>query len=477
MLTNKYHLEAQAAAAVGSHQASSDIASLENYIRIQNGGYRRGLDEFNQFREALRSPEHILGNPSTKHGEIAELLEVHFTRAKKYVNLQEPSATFKGAPRTGPIDYFKDGKPYQSKFINGENNTLKHVLDHVNKNFDNNPGLKYNIPKDQYNVIYKINNDQFEGLNLNAKSINAIKRKIHAFEDATGQKFNNVVKPGNAEYAEVQKGRIHETINQRESYLKNENERRLENNEKKYGNFGEGFAIALGKGFIIGYSMNLGRLIIQEKSFDVLMSSDAHKEALRGGVIGAASSGGGYLLMNGLNVASPVVAGIVATSHGVIRNIKLYRNGDIDMAKLKKNLAFSTGEGGLISSGAYIGQALIPLPVAGAIIGTFATRYTIGAGRQVYNNDLHNKALIKSLYDYQVELSKYFEDRINQYTRISNYSLAQSALSADSANANTHRLRASIDAHNTTVGAKKEPIRNTHDVDKFMRANHRSFAA
>jgi hypothetical protein len=72
---------------------------------------------------------------STKHGEIAEQVEVGVRNARQAIervqDVSDLSATFDGVGRTAPADYMIDGVDVESKFINGVNNNLNHVLQHM----------------------------------------------------------------------------------------------------------------------------------------------------------------------------------------------------------------------------------------------------------------------------------------------------------------------------------------------------------
>ena len=60
-------------------------------------------------------------------------------------------ATKDGVGRTAPEDYRVNGVAVQSKYINGTNNSLSHVLEHLEKYKDINfgqDGSYYVIPKD-----------------------------------------------------------------------------------------------------------------------------------------------------------------------------------------------------------------------------------------------------------------------------------------------------------------------------------------
>ncbi|WP_228059651.1 hypothetical protein [Plectonema radiosum] len=106
---------------------------LKAALERQDSAFTKAIEQIDQVRDFIGSPEHILGNNQTKHGEIAEQVEVGIRNARDYLRQQAPSATFDGVGRTASEDYLIDGIQVQSKFINGVNKNLDHVLDHMRK--------------------------------------------------------------------------------------------------------------------------------------------------------------------------------------------------------------------------------------------------------------------------------------------------------------------------------------------------------
>lgn len=146
-------------------------------------------------RDFTSDPTHILGSMQTKHGEIAEHIEVEIRNGRDILNHIKPSATFDGVGRTVPEDYVIDGIQVQSKFINGANKSLEHVIEHL-KTY---PGFAdkgyYHIPKDQYELINKIlKGENLEGISV--RTVNKCKEIIYQIENETGKSFTDVVRPG-----------------------------------------------------------------------------------------------------------------------------------------------------------------------------------------------------------------------------------------------------------------------------------------
>lgn len=114
----------------------------------------RALECVDNVRNFVGGPEHILGSAITKHGEIAEKVDVNFHNADRIMHNKKPNAT--DTPdkvgRTAPVDYYVNDIMVQSKYINGSNNSLSHVIEHMKK-YENYDGM--NFAKEGYYVIRK----------------------------------------------------------------------------------------------------------------------------------------------------------------------------------------------------------------------------------------------------------------------------------------------------------------------------------
>ncbi|MGQ0516579.1 hypothetical protein ACT453_38070, partial [Bacillus sp. D-CC] len=66
----------------------------------QDEAFYLAFQQVNKVREFLQDPSKILGSDKTKHGEIAEQVEVHVRNAYKILKGMNPLATFDGVGRT-----------------------------------------------------------------------------------------------------------------------------------------------------------------------------------------------------------------------------------------------------------------------------------------------------------------------------------------------------------------------------------------
>ncbi|GGZ88136.1 hypothetical protein GCM10007161_19650 [Ignatzschineria indica] len=353
---------------------------------LQDEAFLKALGQVEIVRSFISTPENILGSDFTKHGEIAEQVEVAIHNAKQYLNQQNPTATFEGVGRTAPEDYLIDGVAVQSKFVNGLNNNLEHVLKHMERySHFGRDGSYYHIPKDQFELIRRIyEGEAVEG--LSDRTIRAIEEKIARIEAESGTSFSEVVRPGISEYAEVQRGRISETLDRHESELEAENRRRqLEIEKEHQASWSEGLkatAIAAAVGGTLSFGMALYGMYRDGKNpFKGEMSLEDWKKvgfsSLKGGLGGAVTGSAVYFLTNNANLAAPFAGAFVTLSKGIASLVHDLHRGNISLSEFQMNALYLGADSAGVALATLAGQILIPIPLLGPIIGSLAGKFVI----------------------------------------------------------------------------------------------------
>jgi hypothetical protein len=357
----------------------------------QDQSLLQALEQLQKVRDFLGKPQNILGSDLTKHGEIAEQIEVHIRNAKNLLEGKIPTATFDGVGRTAPEDYLIDGLMVQSKFINGINNNLDHVLNHMSKYPEfGRDGSFYHIPKDTHKVIQQI----LEGNppeDLNQRTIIKILEKVREIEKEAGKVFSEVVKPGISDYADTQQGKAHETVDKHEKDLIERNAEKKEDikkdadeNKDKAQQEGkpslqEGLKAGL-IGAAIGGGLNIALFIYKKHKEGVHITDfgeqdwkdlgiDFAKGSAKGGVTGFSI----YGLTNFTNMGAPMASAFVSASFGMSKLAMDYKAGKIDKDEFIHQGQITCIESGMVALGAALGQTIIPIPIVGTLIGSFAT--------------------------------------------------------------------------------------------------------
>lgn len=442
---------------------------------LQDRAFLKAVEQIDVVRNFIGSPENILGSELTKHGEIAEQVEVGIHNARQALFQKKMTATFDNVGRTAPEDYLVDGFAVQSKFINGINNNLDHVLMHMEKypTFGKD-GSYYHIPKDSYEVISKImNNEPVTG--LAEKSIRSIKEKVAAIEIETGQSFDSVVRPGTSNYADVQQGKIHETLNNHENSLEKQNEQ-LKNgiSETHKPSFGE-MGKAAGRSAAVGGAVSLtasmykkytkegknpfkGEYLIEDWK-EVGISTG--KGALGGAVAGTAI----YGLTNFADLSAPFAGAVVSAVKSISSLIEEYQSGDISFDQFVDLGMMVCAESAIVGICTASGQTLIPIPVLGAVIGSVAgTMLARFASNQI--RGIHHK-LQQDMNQFLAKVEVAYVDVVKKIDAEFE-KLGELTIIAFDFNNNRSLLLNSIELARLYRVDEKKIIKNHNELDQFM---------
>ncbi|MDP1614743.1 MAG: hypothetical protein Q8L68_03005 [Methylococcales bacterium] len=462
-------------------QVSAAIVGTLNNQRIQDeliklaaqdDAFFTAIEQVDIVRDFLARP--ILGNELTKHGEIAEQVEVGIRNAKSALSQQNMTATFDGIGRTAPADYSIDGTLVQSKFINGVNNNLNHVLDHMDKysNFGRD-GSYYHIPKDTYETALRIK----EGLpvdDLSEKSKAAILSKIQEIEQQTGQPFDQVVKPGISNYADVQQGKIDETLDKHEQTLKQQNEELKDKIKDEHKPSWEGATQAAIVAGAVGGAISLGTALYSKykQGKNPFKGEFSSKDWQEVGITTAKGAGGGaiaggaiYLLTNNAALPAPFAGAIVSAAKGVSSLMSDYNAGKITFEEFTDIGLMVCSESAIVGLATTAGQTLIPIPILGAVIGSLAGKilaeFAIGKGQDVAKQIREDMAAymskINSSYQVIIRAIDYEFDRLGKLTE-----------AAFDLQSNMDLLFASANLARAYGVAEKDIITSHSELDDFM---------
>ena len=443
------------------------------------------------------APEHldsVLGNMKSKHGEIAEQVEVQIRNAMAVMERLPPVADIDSVGRTAPEDYLVHGTPVQSKFIAGFNNTLEHVTGHMDKypdfvrdaaayGYPGKPGY-YHIPKDHFETIQKIlHGDTGE---FNQKTIRACHNFVHEIEEKSGKSFCDVVKPSLSKYSEVQLGTIDRTLDGYEDQFRDQTAKKLTQiNDQareqaqqvqeaaklglvdagKAGLIGAAIGGAVSGGIKIYIKIKEGKSLNQFTLDDwKSVGIDFGKGAVRGGISGTSI----FVLTQRCGFAPPFAGAMVSTAIGIASLAMDCKAGRISKSDFADAACSLSVESGLAAVGAAIGTALIPVPVVGAVVGTMAARAAIVISSYVMGQK--GKELISALEQkYEKAVSSLDAAARKTLAEIKAYydkmdGLIEAAMNKDL----TLRMTASIELCRHVGVAENEIVHTIDELDDFM---------
>ncbi|MGN8239430.1 hypothetical protein [Enterobacter soli] len=447
----------------------------------QDIAYELACKEMLKPRDFVASPGNILGSMSTKHGEIAEQVEVAVRNSEQAIEerLQDAStfrATFEGVGRTAPQDYLIDGMDVQSKFINGTNNNLVHVLKHMEAypNFGKD-GSFYHIPKDTWQEIQDVlDGKPVEG--LKSTTIEAIKAKVAEIERQTQRPFADVVRPGVSDYKDVQLGKIDETLDKHDQELARQNDaKRAEIIDDHQPSLAEGMR-ATAMGAAVGGAFALGTGIYRKYrdgknifrgDFDAQDWQDVGLDSLKGAAVGGISAGAIYTLTNYASMGAPFASALVTATKGVASLAHSYQRGEIDLDEFTDLGLIVCAESAIVGAMTVAGQALIPVPVLGALIGSISGKFMVTVAKSL---DGKARQVLQARMDEFARRLDAIEQQV--LNRILSEFAALGELTKAAFNVETNRqlLEASITLAQAHGVEDDKIIKNADDLDAFMTA-------
>lgn len=356
-------------------------------LNIQDQNLKSALLSVNEARNFLTTPQNILGSEATKHGEIAEQIEVGISNARRLIKGLESNATFENVARTAPEDYIKAGVQVQSKFINSANGTLNSVIKHMEKyEYFGRDSSYYEIPKDYYETLLKV----YKGETIQEMKIAAyenLQKKIREIEIKSGKDFLEVVKPGISKYRDVQINVAEKTLDKHQKDIMDINKAaridikrkaKFESEEitqKIAPNLNENLKIS-GTAAAVSGGLDLTIKIYEKRKkkdfsqFDIEdwqeIGLSATKESIRGGVTGFSI----YQLTNYGKIKGPVATAYVSVAFGITKLLSQYHSNEINFDKFIEQSEVLCFESGAVMLGAIVGQTCIPVPVLGSVLGS-----------------------------------------------------------------------------------------------------------
>ena len=382
------HVAAQIVASWASLDAANRASDLADALASRDMAFLAAMREMQVVRDFVGTPESILGSEATKHGEIAEQVNVAISRARDVLFGNAPTSTFEGVGRVAPADYISDGVDVQSKYYNGLHNTLRGVADHASKypGFAGNEG-GYHIPRDQYEQLGQLGQTgRIDGLSQGRAD--AIRGGIDSLERQTGKSAEDLLRPGDATYREAQQGRVHDTIRDREGELNRTNEELKDAARADQDLSLSGLAQAALIGAGVGGSLVLAQGIWVKYrggknpfrgDFTLDDWRDVGVPAVQGAGGGAIAGGGVYLITNSTNLAAPAAGAFVSGLMGIGSLLRQYHAGEIDGDEFVDMPQMVAMDVAIVGVASMAGQVLIPVPVVGALVGSIAGKFVANA--------------------------------------------------------------------------------------------------
>lgn len=388
------------------------IDNLLNSLSRQDGNLRDALSSVDDAMSTidLEIVATNLGGDKGMHGFIAEVAEVGVSNARELIFGKE--AVNEWVNNNGPVDIVRDGINIQQKFVaSGGQFSLGAVTKHLQKYPDYlKNGDKYQIPRDHFETVQKLRSMSPE----EAGRLLSRSGEGPSFRD--WQKVNKFfnegsigiasLEPSKLEYHEVQKGVYKTTLEtEKVSLQSTDQSQRDEAYQQSQPSLQEGAKATVVAAVIEGGTTFVLTVAVKRKEGKRLkgFTDQDWREIL--GETGTGFAKGGvrglsiYSLTNFTATSAAVASSIVTASFGIAEQAHKFRTGEIGELEFIENAELVCLEAAVSALSSFIGQALIPVPVLGAVIGN-----TVG--------NIMYKTVASSLSQREAELIEcYLEDQ------------------------------------------------------------------
>lgn len=226
-----------------------------------------------------------------------------------------------------------------------------------------------------------MNGENVEG--ITTRTAQTIQEKAHYIEQLSGRPFNQTVQPALSNYSDVQIGKVDDTLARHDKELKKDNaeikDRIRAEAQPNLTDFGR---VAV-KGAVMGGSIRFatkiyGKYKEGKNVFKGELTLEDWKEigidTATGAALSSISATGIYGLTNFAEMSAPLAGAFVSAGMEVASLVKSWNGGEISSEEFVELSLFACADSAIVATGAAIGQALIPIPAVGAVIGTIAGR-------------------------------------------------------------------------------------------------------
>ncbi|ATQ67995.1 MULTISPECIES: hypothetical protein [Methylosinus] len=459
-------------------QAINDTRVHDEIIKLaaQDRAFEIAAEQIDKVREFLTNPQNILGSAITKHGEIAEQVEVGIRNARQALAQENMTATFESVHRTGPLDYLINGVGVQSKFVNGIPNNLHHVLNHLDRyeGFTAD-GSHYIIPKDTHEAIQALlNGGNIDG--LKASTEENIKALAKLIEEQTGKPFSEVVQPSIVNYPDVQVVKAPTTLDNEQRNLADKNEKLKDEIVDAHKPSLQGAAQAGLVGGAVGGALSLATGLyakyragknVFKGDFSAADWQELGLDTAKGAAGGAVAAGSIYLMTNYASMAAPFASAVVSGVKGLSSLAADYRNGHISFDEFVDLGMIVCAESAIVSVFTLVGQTWIPIPVLGAVIGSLAGKmvaeFCTEQKDKITQRLRDNMASFKATLD--CKLLEVLETITDEFDRLNNLTII-----AFDSRLNSNLRDRSVDLAMAYGVEADKIIANETALDKFMLA-------
>lgn len=396
---------------------------LIDKLAAQDCNLESALKALNEVKRFISEPEHILGSPLQKHGEVAEHMQVGFSNARAAVQGLRQIYTFEGVERLAMEDYLRDGQMIQSKFCNGIQgtfNAIRHHLSDYPMFIDS--GGTYDIPRDQYAQLIDIYERGETARSSLMRTEETLYKAMKTWEEENSIQIKDIVKPAVVGYDDVQLAVADQTVIHEESHIQEMDDGiRQEAHTAAKPTLTEGAkATAVAAALEGGIAFTV-KVLEKRKAGTKIQDftkedwKDVGFDTFAGTGKGAVRGVALYVMTNYTSVPSPLASAIVTATFGVVAQARKLQNGLIRKGDFIENCEVICLEVAVSALSSMLGNVLIPVPVLGTIIGNAAGMFMYEISKS-YLSATEEKLIL----GYRQQYEKYIQHIEIKYQALAN---------------------------------------------------------
>lgn len=335
------------------------------------------------------------GGSKGVHGFIAEVAECGLENAQSLVHGDKP--VMEWVNDNGPADLLRNGVKIQVKFVNaGGKFSLDAVAAHLEKYPDFlDKGGVYQIPKDYLDVVrtlYEMPREEAAKLvSSNGGPSYSNWKSIHEFFDSSGFSIDDI-EASKFEYSEVQKNAIADKMAEEKIGLADESKRIKKDIYEGHKPTPQEGAKAAAAGAVLeagtAFALSVKRHLGNGKCIGNLTQDDWEeiaKDSGMGLVKGGVRGGAVYWLNNYTATPSSVASALVTASFGVADCAYRFRSGELTEIEFIESSEIACLDASVSAFSSFVGQAIIPVPILGALVGNVVGMTVYELGKDFYS--------------------------------------------------------------------------------------------
>ncbi|MVU76007.1 hypothetical protein GPX89_01965 [Nocardia sp. ET3-3] len=321
------------------------------------------------------------GGQHGMHGFIAEIAEVGIGNARKQIHGHE--AVYQWVNDNGPVDLMRGNVEIQQKFVAaGGRFSLGAIAEHLQKypEYVRNGG-RYQIPRDHFEVIQQLHAlSPEEARKLLSRSGDGPSLKdwqrVQVFFRGGSVAFESL-EPSALEYNEVQRGVYASTMAVEKASLR-ATDRSLRDDAHQHSGptLREGGTAALTAAASAGGTAFVLAVVAKRREGKRLNEFSGRDWIDIAGETGSGFGKGGvrglsiYALTNFTATSAAVASSVITTSFSIAEQANKLRRNEIDELEFIDTSELIALEAAVRALSAVVGQATIPIPILGAVLGT-----------------------------------------------------------------------------------------------------------